>query len=359
MLKRLSYICAPALLLLIGQGCVSLSGGSGLDTTGPGGVFVSTDQAETWTAISRAPGAEGVSSLANASVYTLEQDPNDPKALYWGSRAHGLFFSYDSGQTWQRPTEAVNSGFVYDIDVSPHDTCTIYAAGGGHLYRTTDCNRHWGSILEEPSTDRIVSVSIDAVNPQRLYLAKRGGDLLRSDDGGISWQILHRFERTQLVDVVADPFEGNVVYVSTLNGGLYRSFDGGDNWESLKAAFEDLTGARGYRDFLAYPGEPGVLYWVSTYGILRSDDRGTTWEEVPILPSPGSTKIYGFAVNPQNEKEIYFTATVQDRSTFYKTVDGGENWITKRLPSSQLPTEILVHATNDNWIYLGFTIPPN
>jgi photosystem II stability/assembly factor-like uncharacterized protein len=63
-------------------------------------------------------------------------------------------------------------------------------------------------------------------------------------------------------------------------------------------------------------------------------------------------------VNPQNDNEIYYTATIGDRSTFYKTLDGGKNWITKKLPSGQIPVYLRVHKKNASVLFLGFTSLP-
>ena len=43
-----------------------------------------------------------------------------------------------------------------------------------------------------------------------------------------------------------------------------------------------------------------------------------------LITPPGSANIYGFAVNPQNENEVYYVGTIGNRSLFYKTVDGGK-----------------------------------
>jgi hypothetical protein len=76
-----------------------------------------------------------------------------------------------------------------------------------------------------------------------------------------------------------------------------------------------------------------------------------------LLTAPGSVQIYGFAINPQDDNHIYYTATANNRSTFYRSIDGGANWITKKLPSGQIPTALRIHPEEPDWIYVGFTIP--
>jgi photosystem II stability/assembly factor-like uncharacterized protein len=148
------------------------------------------------------------------------------------------------------------------------------------------------------------------------------------------------------------------MYVATKEDGLYRTQDGGTTWEQLNKNLKEYSKALQYRRFYVHPTKSNIIYWISTYGILISTDSGTTWNPMPLITSPGSVDIYGFAINPNNDKEIYYTSTLKGRSTFYKTLDGGENWVTEKLPSNQIPTLVYVHPEKGDLVYVGFTVPP-
>ncbi len=47
------------------------------------------------------------------------------------------------------------------------------------------------------------------------------------------------------------------------------------------------------------------------------------------------------------------------KSTFYKSSDGGNNWVTRKLPSNTVPVYMSVHPTNSSMIFLGFTLLDN
>ncbi len=87
----------------------------------------------------------------------------------------------------------------------------------------------------------------------------------------------------------------------------------------------------------------------SKYGLLRTRDGGKNWQAINLLTPPGSVDIFSLAINPQNGNEIYYGTS----STFYKTVNGGEKWITKRLPTTRATSFLLVDFKNPNVIYLG------
>ncbi len=350
-----------AAIVFMGAGCLSLGGGSAPGTSGPAGVFVSTDKGETWQPHAKLPKADGTKELSAVSVYRLFPDPDDPKALYWASRNSGYFFSYDEGFTWQQPLGELTNGFVYGLAVHPEDRCTIFATNGFLIYRSDDCSRSWVEVYREArSQTRVNSLVFRRDDPHQIYGLLTGGDLLESADGGVNWRVLHRFDMP-MADIFVSQHDNNFMYAASRVNGLFRSLDGGVTWQSLQDNMNDFTGSEEYRRFYVHPTEPGVLYWVSTYGILRSDDNGDTWREIPLITPPGSAQIYGFAVNPFNDQELYYTATINNRSTFYKSDNGGQGWTTKRLPSGQIPTQLFVHHGEDKQdiIFVGFTIPPS
>jgi len=343
-------------VLLAGQGCLSVTD-KPPETTGPGGMFVSLDKGDSWQPISRLPQPDGIKNISSASVYRLIEDPQDPRALYWASREAGMFYSYDDGKTWQQPEGPLAQGFVYNISVHPADKCTIYATNGILVYRSTDCNRSWEEVYRESRADRIVSLTFHQFDPYTIYMAKNSGDVLKSEDGGGSWQVLRRFG-TRLQGIYPDPHQERVLYVVSREQGIYRTTNGGESWALIRTQFDKFKNALEFRRFVFHPTKTNVLYWVSTYGILVSEDAGETWRAMQLITPPGAARIYGFDVSAQNDKEMYYTATVNNRSVLYKSEDGGDTWITRKLPSGQIPTALRVHPERGELVYIGFTIPP-
>jgi photosystem II stability/assembly factor-like uncharacterized protein len=353
-------------LVLMGQGCFSLGGPNNNQpqTFGPGGMFVSTNKGDSWQSISLLPTVEGVTDLSNTSVYRLFTDPQDKSALYWATRSSGFYYSYDQGRTWQQPKGDLATGFVYSVAVDPRDRCTLFVTNGRSVHKSIDCSRSWEEVYQESRLDTIItSLVFNPRIPERLLMLIANGDLLQTTNQGNSWKLLHRFE-TESVELFADPLQQDVIYMASRGNGLYRSLDSGQSWTNLRENMSDFPGANEYRRFYALeteskiPTETSVLYWISTYGILRSGDGGDTWSAVELITPAGSVQIYGFAVNPENEDELYYTATINNRSTFYRTKNAGVEWTTKRLPSAQIPTLLYVHPISTEVVYLGFTIPP-
>lgn len=358
MKKGLILVSLLGVFILAGAGCVSVTSNNSNKTTGAVGMYASTDRGNSWQSISNLVTAEGIKSIADVKIYRIFTDPQDPQAMYLATRENGLYYTYDGGKSWQKPASAsVSTGFIYSIAVHPQDKCTIVATNGRQVFKTVDCSRTWEEVYRESRSNvNVVSLAYNYATSYRLYLAESNGDILQTGDGGASWSVAKRFG-ARLTEIRTDKFDGNVIYVITRENGFYRSDDEGASWVLLEDKLKNFSGAAEYRRFVMSEKIPNKIYWISTYGVLVSMDKGDSWQAMKLITPPGSANIYAFAVNPQNENEIYYAATISNRSTFYKSIDGGENWVTNKLPSGQLPVAMLVHPEKDNIIYLAFTIP--
>jgi len=346
-----------SVFILTGVSCIQLGGSA----QGPVGVFRSDDGIETWKPKNILPTSQGIKSIAGVKSYRFFTDPSDKNALYLGSRGQGLYFTYNNGETWQA-TDALTGKFIYALTVDPKDKCNIYASDGRHVFKTTDCMRTWNLMFtEERPTQRFTSLAIDYGDSKTIYGALAGGDVYRSRDGGLSWRIINRFN-FELRDLLADPQNPKRLYLASYRNGLFRSDDSGDTWQYLNAGFKDFSDSLSFNRMALNPAQKDSLFWVSKYGILRSNDAGATWTDLKLLTPPGSVNIYGFAMNPNNQKELYYTGSILNeknqnvRSTLYKSVDGGVNWVTKKLPTNTIPVGILINSEKDNVVSMGFSI---
>lgn len=355
MKKIFTLFALVAGILLTGASCIQLGG----TPAGTMGVFRSNDKGDTWASASAVPTAQGVKSISGVNVFRLHTDPSDPNAIYLASRGQGLEYTYDYGASW-RVVDVLGGKFIYGLAVDPANKCTIYVTDGANIYKTTDCSRTWKLIYSEQRPDqRFVSLAIDFGNSKLIYGGITGGDVLVSNDAGLSWRVVKRFG-FELQFLATDPSTPKRLYAATQRNGLFRSDDGGENWIDLNTNLDKFNESKTFYRLVLNPGQKDSLFWISKYGVLRSDDAGQNWTELKLITPPGSVNIYAFAINPDNQKEIYYTGTILGekseniRSTFYKSVDGGNNWVTKKLPSSAVPTYLLINPLNSSQLMLGF-----
>jgi len=354
-MKKFFLACGICVLLLTGASCITKKA-----TVGPMGVYRSTDKGDKWEQVAAFPTPQGVKSIAGIKVYRIFEDPSDPNAFYLGTRGQGLYYTYNNGDSWQA-VDFMAGKFIYALAVDPKDKCTIYASDGAHIYKSIDCSRTWELVFTEERTgERMVSLAIQNDNSKIIYGAELNGDIIMSRDEGKSWQAIARFG-FQLQDLVIDRQNTDRLYVAAYRSGLFRSDDAGETWLDLTEGLKKFNDSKTFYRILLNPAQKNSLFWVCKYGILRSDDAGATWTDLQLLTPPGAVSIFGFAVNPKNQKEIYYTGTILGeknahvKSTFYKTSDGGVTWITKKLPTDTVPVMIKVHPSKDNVLLMGFT----
>jgi len=359
-MKKTPLLLLSTLVVLLTAGAGCLQFGSS-QAQGPMGMFQSADKGETWKQIAALPTVTGVKSIAGLSVYRIHTDPSDNDAIYLATRGQGLYYTYDNGQSWQ-VVPAMAGKFIYGLAVDPKDKCNIFVSDGQHVFRSEDCLRTWRIVYTEERPDqRIVSLAVDFGRSNLVYAAELGGDILVSSNYGGSWRVSQRFD-FQLQYLTADPSVAGRIYVAGYQNGLYRSDDSGATWKNMSAGFDAFTGANKFYRLVLNPGKKDSLFWVSKYGILRSDDAGETWTDLKLITPPGSVNIYAFDINAKNQNEMYYTGTilgdknVHVRSTFYKTTDGGKNWVTKKLPTNTIPVGILINPENDNIVSMGFAV---
>jgi photosystem II stability/assembly factor-like uncharacterized protein len=346
-------------LVLFGASC-SLPGMGNDDenkTSGPAGMFVTTDKGESWKKISTFPTPDGVKTLDKVNVYQIFEDPQDPDTMYWATRGNGLYYTHSKGQSWRKVNGPLSSGFIYSVAVHPKDKCLIYATGGSYVYKSEDCMRTWEKVYQESrGSARIHALEFSQFPPYQLYMGKHNGDFLVSKDAGASWTVLNRFGQN-INKIIASKQNKDRIYLASNDLGLQISNDRADNWNNLTKNMSDFPGADDYHRVWVHPGKEGVIYWASDYGIIKSTDAGKTWSGFDLITSPGSANIWSMAVDPNNNNKIYYTATINNRSTFYYTIDGGKSWATKELPTGQVPTQLRVHPEENNVIYAGFSAP--
>lgn len=337
-----------AFVLLGGVGCIKIDfsgGGGGSD----GGVFKAVDKGVEWVQKGKIlTTGERVRSIANVDVLTLTVDPQDNNAIYMGSYGQGLFYSYDGGEGWNQAPR-LQQGNVLSIAVSPKSKCVIFAAYQNKVIESTDCSRTFQvAYFESRSGVQITYVAVDPNNASVVYAGSSDGNILKSGDAGKSWMSVGRLGDS-IKKILINPKNSAILYVATARHGIYRSRNAGGSWEELAENFKDYKDARKYQDLQFDLTKNDSLVYASIYGLLRTDDGGKTWEPIELLTPPGSATIYALGVNPRNGNDIFYSTA----TTFYRTLDGGNRWITEKLPTSRAGSAILIDPENPNVMYLG------
>ncbi len=332
--------------IFLGASCITIT-----TNQADGGVFKSIDKAQHWeqkiAVLSVTPGAQNLSSV---DAVDLALDPQDSQVLYLATKDNGLFLSLDSAFSWQS-VNRLPKGVINSIALDPKNRNVIYVGMGNRVYKSGDCCRSWQNIyLDATPVTEISSLAVDMGDVNKIYAGLSDGRLLRSANAGLSWSTINDF-KARVKKIYLNPRNTGIVYVLTTTNGIWRSGDGGSSWQSLDSSLAAFPNGRDVLSLVFDQTKPDAILTISPYGILRSDDGGSTWTAYKLLSQPGKIKIYSFGLNPRNTNEIYYTTN----NSLERSVDGGQNWQTKKLPSKRLPVLMLVNPEAGNEIYVAFS----
>ncbi|MFA5777549.1 MAG: YCF48-related protein [Parcubacteria group bacterium] len=108
-------------------------------------------------------------------------------------------------------------------------------------------------------------------------------------------------------------------------GSFLKSFDGGKNWEN-KVKIDDKTNVGTYNvlSMEASSKDGGVVYiGTEKNGLFVTRNDAENWEKL-VFPL---AKIYGLAVDKNNDQTIYASGVLNSRAKIYKSINGGKDWV--------------------------------
>jgi photosystem II stability/assembly factor-like uncharacterized protein len=185
----------------------------------------------------------------------------------------------------------------------------------------------WGAI--GPQSGGILSLATAAGGGGVVWAAAGAAGVLRSVDGGASWELTSLAQPQSYYAVVTDPADPLVVYAEGV-GGLAKTTDGGATWKVINP-----TAAAA---FAIAPSAPGTLYLaspgniVSLAAVSRSDDGGATWRPLAELP-PLVESLTELDIDPANLENVFaqgFSFHLDPVSLL--SADGGQSWTFGGLP---------------------------
>jgi len=210
-------------------------------------------------------------TLEERGARCVAADPRDPDTLYVGTSDQGLFKSEDGGKSWES-LSGIEHPRVTAVAVSPAD---------GVLYAGTE--------------------------PSALFASRDGGASWRELEGlrnlpsAPTWSFPPRPWTSHVRAISLSYTDPNLVVAGIELGGIVRSPDGGETWQDQRpGAYADC------HSLAAHPAAPGTLYEAGGGGFAESGDFGESWHAAD--EGMGLHYVWGLAVDSEDPALVYASA---------------------------------------------------
>jgi photosystem II stability/assembly factor-like uncharacterized protein len=188
---------------------------------------------------------------------------------------------------------------------------------------------------------------VSAVSQRVAWASGARGTIVRTTDGGATWQrlVIPGTDKLDFRDI--DAIDDRTAYALSIGPGeasqIYKTVDGGANWarqylnQDPKAFFDAMT---------FWNADRGVVIGDSVDGqhfILLTRDGGRTWTRAPAtglppaLPNEGAFAASGTNIAVHGTDRVWIATNAPGASRVLRSRDGGRTWAvaTTPLPAGQ------------------------
>jgi photosystem II stability/assembly factor-like uncharacterized protein len=227
-----------------------------------------------------------------------------------------LLYTTNGGQTWVAGTRTGNLGTMYSVDfVNTNNGWAVGTQGG--VLRTTDGGHTWQT-QTTPTHQNLIGV--DFVDVNTGWVVGGNGTILHTADGGAAWSLQNSNSTVFLQSVsFVNGSEGWAAGSAYPVAGILHTTDGGVTWVSQSVSPDFGLNSIFFSDSLNgwAAGAEGIL--------LNTMNGGQTWANQ--LPGPSVPVGLNPVLNSVSFTDALNGASVGNGGYILTTTDGGHDWL--------------------------------
>ena len=228
-----------------------------------GRIVYSEDGAATWK-VAATPTHQTLTSLFFA----------DPRAGFATGHQGTLLRTDDGGASWTAlPLAGREKPALFALRVDGEHGIAVGAYGA--YYESSDRGRTWSPRRIVPGDFDRHLTGIASCGTACLVIAGEAGTLLRSQDGGATWQPLKSPYEGSYFGALG--VSGGVAIVYGMRGNAYRSIDGGTTWQRI-----DVGRYNGALQGASVQPDGSIVLTGADGFVATSHDRGATFEAARV-----------------------------------------------------------------------------
>lgn len=221
-------------------------------------VFYSDNSGQSWQSYGEVNDSQYINI---SSILVLNN--NDVLISAWGQNG-GVYKSTDGSQSWMKK----NSGFlINDLSYIYSRNDTLYAAAYDGVYLSIDAAENWTKLNSNPDT--IIDVRSIAIAPDNNIFVIDQSTVLKSVDNGSTWDTLNPIGYTYInptnMIITLDKF----LFAGTDTKGIFKSSDWGFSWTQNLIPYNVRN--------ITYNTAGNIIIGTELDGVLLSVDNGESW----------------------------------------------------------------------------------
>ncbi len=278
----------------------------------------------------------------------------DGNTLYAGNDG-GIFVSTDNGDSWTDISNNLGIAQVARIGVSATNPNLIMAGMQDNGTNKFD-GSSWTIVYGGDGCETIA----DPTNDNIIYASYVYGAIYRSTNGGSSWSSIKATSSEQgawITPYVMDPNDHNTLYAGYQN--VYKTTNAGYSWTRLGYAY----GSGQIIELEVAPSNPNYIYYIKQYWdgqslhyyVGMTNNGGSNWYNIGDNLPLSEAAPTSIAISYDDPQKVWITFSgYKDGIKVYKSTDGGQTWTNYSDGLPNLPVNAIVYQKgSDDLLYVG------
>jgi PKD repeat protein/photosystem II stability/assembly factor-like uncharacterized protein len=258
----------------------------------------------------------------------------------------GVFSTDNSGQSWNDLSNTLAISQMYGFGQSSTNPNLLLQG-----WQDNGTNRFNGSSWTHVYGGDGLLCFIDRTNDANMWASTQNGGLVRSTNGGGTWQnattgITETASAPWATPWVQDPVTANTLYCGMLN--IWKSVNGGANWTKISTFGNTTT----VITIAVSPVNNQIIWASKANGLYMTSNGGTTWALMTGIPAGTIT---GIACSNTDANKAWITYSgFSNSNKVFQTNTLGTSWTNISASIPNIPVNCITYVKNSNdGLYIG------
>jgi photosystem II stability/assembly factor-like uncharacterized protein len=271
-----------------------------------------------------------LAGLVFSGCSLVSKNPSPEGALKY-PLSRGISISKDAGMTWEDAVVATTKPRIADINplslaMDPKNENIVYAGlRSGGIIKTTDGGKSWEFLTFK--TEKVYGLAIDPIDSSTIYastVVQGRGKIFKNSSSGAndSWIEIYTAATNGplIISMALDNKNSKIIFAATSDNQVLKSVDGGGSWRNVFNVKSPII------KISLDAKESRLLYLLAKNGeVFSSFDGGNKFESLTKKITVTGLFGSGFSVletDPTNGRRVYLAG----KNGIIRSNDAGEKW---------------------------------